>query len=482
MSNPLHVVASLPAEIDTLVVVGRAQRLIEVDIRRLLPSAIADGPIWDDMVRRGDPGDSGRTATTHTGGSPRRVAAVILPNTLSRHNATSACLPVTGLVRGAASGARVGIVVALDDDAHALAMVLAIARAFPLYSGASKPATQAVSVQVVAHREPHWTALQTAADAVRSACRWVDLPPNQLGPTALVEAAQRVGAQAGATVLTISGTELADQGFGGLWAVGKASVQPPAMVVLDYEPPEPDPDAKHFGWVGKGITYDTGGLSIKPKTSMPGMKTDMAGAAAVLAAFSAATRLGSRHRLTAVLCIAENSVGPHATRPDDIITLYSGKTVEVNNTDAEGRLVLADGLAWLAKHRACTHLIDIATLTGAQLVATGKRHAALYASDDALEREIVDVGRRTGDLCHPLPFAPELFRSELSSPVADMRNSVKDRNNAQSSCAGQFLLNHLDGPFAGAWCHVDMAGPAVNSAGRGTGFGVGLLLALAEVV
>jgi probable aminopeptidase NPEPL1 len=209
----------------------------------------------------------------------------------------------------------------------------------------------------------------------------------------------------------------------------------------------------------------------------------MAGAAAALAAFRAAVRIGIRERLVVALAIAENAVGPRALRPDDILTLYSGKTVEVNNPDAEGRLVLADALCWVAKHHHPDVLVDLATLTGAQSIATGKRHAALYCSEEELERKAVEAGRSSGDLVHPLPFAPELFRREFSSPVADMRNSVKDRNNAQPSCAAQFIHNHLTAAgYEGPWLHVDMAAPAVHSNGRGTGFGVGLLLVLAGLV
>jgi len=206
------------------------------------------------------------------------------------------------------------------------------------------------------------------------------------------------------------------------------------------------------------------------------MKGDMAGAAAVLGAFRAAARLGWKGPLHAVLCLAENAVGPEATRPDDVLTLYSGKTVEVNNTDAEGRLVLGDGVAWAARRLNPKVIVDMATLTGAQLTATGRRHAALVCSDDALEARAVEAGRRSGDLTHPLPFCPEFFRKEFKSKVADMKNSVADRANAQSSCAGQFVYNHL-APWKGPWLHVDIAGPA-TSLERGTGYGVALLLTL----
>jgi probable aminopeptidase NPEPL1 len=245
------------------------------------------------------------------------------------------------------------------------------------------------------------------------------------------------------------------------------------LVVLSYAPPGA---ARTLAWVGKGIVYDTGGLSLKTKEGMPGMKGDMGGAAAVLGAFAAAVRLGVPARIHALLCVAENAIGPAAIRPDDIITLYSGRTVEINNTDAEGRLVLGDGVAWAVKHLRPDVLVDLATLTGAQLVATGKRHAGVVCNDEELEAAAVRAGRASGDLVHPLPYVPEFFRREFKSDVADLKNSVKDRSNAQSSCAAQFIAEHLGG-YDGPWLHVDLAGPSANGE-RGTGFGVALLLTL----
>ena len=143
-------------------------------------------------------------------------------------------------------------------------------------------------------------------------------------------------------------------------------------------------------------------------------------------------------------------MGPASTRPDDVLTLYSGKTVEVNNTDAEGRLVLGDGVAYATKHLNVSTLVDLATLTGAQLVATGRRHAAVICNDDDLEARAIIAGKSCGDLVHPLPFVPEFYRGEFASKIADMKNSVKDRMNAQSSCAGQFVFNHVAKDWDGA--------------------------------
>jgi len=210
------------------------------------------------------------------------------------------------------------------------------------------------------------------------------------------------------------------------------------------------------------------------------MKMDLGGAAAMLAAFRAAVLAGGLRRpLHCVLCLAENAIGPAAFRNDDILYMYSGKTVEVNNTDAEGRLVLADGVAYACKHLAPGLIVDMATLTGAQLVATGKRHAAIVANNAELEAAAIAAGLISGDLVHPLPYCPEFFRGEFASKVADMRNSVKDRSNAQSSCAANFIAEHLAADYDGGWLHVDMAGPAW-AGDRGTGYGVGLLLSLLQ--
>eukprot|EP00747_Dinoflagellata_sp_TGD_P209243 gnl/TRDRNA2_/TRDRNA2_82642_c0_seq2.p1 gnl/TRDRNA2_/TRDRNA2_82642_c0~~gnl/TRDRNA2_/TRDRNA2_82642_c0_seq2.p1 ORF type:complete len:227 (+),score=53.49 gnl/TRDRNA2_/TRDRNA2_82642_c0_seq2:93-773(+) len=222
---------------------------------------------------------------------------------------------------------------------------------------------------------------------------------------------------------------------------------------------------------------------------MPGMKADCGGAAAVLAAFEAAVKIGTGGTaLHLVLCLAENAIGPNSFRNDDIITFLSGKTAEINNCDAEGRLVLADGVAHATAlpprlpgaDRQPDLVIDMATLTGAQLVATGKRHAGIVANSDAVEEAAVSAGRRSGDLVHPLPYCPEFYRAEFKSKVADMKNSVKDRSNAQSSCAATFISENLHPDYKGGWLHVDLAGPAFID-DRGTGYGVALALALLEV-
>jgi probable aminopeptidase NPEPL1 len=465
------------AKLDTLLVIGRKARLLDEDVLAILPKSVPR-EAWQAMVD-GDVGDGGRASTTHTGGTPRKVIAGVLPEGCSRHNAPSRAWAIPGLVKAMGKRGPQGILFALEQGAHAFASATALTRALPAWTGTSRKGERTVHIAFSAPEGvvPDLERLALSTEATRMAASWVDMPPDQLGTKKFVTIARNVARKlSGVHIKVAQGHQLREQGLGGLWGVGRAAKEPPALVVLDHAP---EGATRKVSWVGKGIVYDTGGLSMKTRTSMIGMKTDMGGAAAVLAAFWAAVKLGCPHNLTAVLCIAENMVGPDAIRPDDVLTLFSGKTVEVNNTDAEGRLVLADGVAWAVKYREPDDLVDLATLTGAQSMATGKGHGALYCNDEAFEREAVEAGRRSGNTVHPLPYAPELYRGEFTSQVADMRNSVKNRNNAQSSCAGQFIANHIQS-FEGRWLHVDMAGP-VWAGGRATGFGVPLLLTLAGV-
>lgn len=466
-----------PSELDTegsLGWIGRRDALLDSRHEAHRPEGIAS-QTWQTLVKRAEPGDNGRAIQTTIGTEARGLTLGVLPEVCSRHNSPSRSWAVPALVR-AMSGRSVGIVVVPSHPEEGFALALAIASALPSFSMASSQKDRRIRVCVLggSHDAAHY---QAAGDAVRAAAALVDRPPSDLDVSAFVEEARGVAKRNGSVKLTLlRGADLVEAGLGGLHAVGKAATDGPALAILDHGSEGPEEC-----WVGKGIVYDTGGLSIKTKTGMPGMKSDMGGAAAILAAFEAAVQLGSKRRLTAILCLAENAVGPDSTRPDDIIHMYSGKTVEVNNTDAEGRLVLADGVAWAARNRQPSRIIDMATLTGAQGVSTGQRISALFCNDEATEQLAVRLGRASGDLCHPLPYVPEFHRAEFKSSVADMKNSVKNRNNAQSSCAGQFIGNHLSATeFKGPWLHIDMAGPSTRS-GRGTGYGVGLLLSLIDL-
>lgn len=454
-----------------LMVLGRKERLRDP---RLLAALDLPAETWGALLDRAEPGDAGVALSTFVG--TRRVMAAVLPEPCSRHNPPSRAWAIPELVRRLDGKAEAVVVVALSEAAHAFPSALAVARAFSLYSGASGAVERRpVRLVLLGPDGPVQDArIPAAVAAVRNAARLTDIPTLDLHTDAFVSEARAVAERTGARIEVIAGEDLAAQGFGGLWGVGKAAAHKPALVTLVHEPAGA---TRTVAWVGKGIVYDTGGLSMKDRNSMPGMKGDMAGAAAVLSAFEAAVSLGVPYRVVAVLCLAENSVGPDSTRPDDVIVLRSGRSVEVNNTDAEGRLVLADGLHWAISRFSPDLAVDLATLTGAALVATGKVHAAIYANTEGLERAAVAAGLRAGEPVHPLLYAPELHRREFRSVFADMKNSVKDRMNAQASCAAQFIANHLPEPTP-EWVHIDLAGPAGDGEGRGTGFGVGLLLEL----
>ncbi|MBW1881674.1 MAG: hypothetical protein JRJ84_25220, partial [Deltaproteobacteria bacterium] len=350
--------------LDTLIVIGRKARLLDEDVLAFLPESMSRAA-WQAMVD-GEVGDGGRASTTHTGASPRKVVAGVLPEVCSRHNAPSRAWAIPGLVKAMGKRGPQGILFALEDPAHAFASATALARGLPAWTGTSRKGERTVHIAFTTPAGPvsDVERLGIATEATRMAASWVDMPADQLGTRKFVTIARNVARKlSGVHIQVVQGHALREQGLEGLWGVGRAAKEPPALVVLDHDP---EAATRKVAWVGKGVVYDTGGLSMKTRTSMIGMKTDMGGAASVLAAFWAAVKLGCPHKLTAVLCIAENMVGPDAIRPDDILTLFSGKTVEVNNTDAEGRLVLADGLAWTVKYREPDDLVDLATLTGAQ--------------------------------------------------------------------------------------------------------------------
>jgi leucyl aminopeptidase len=252
--------------------------------------------------------------------------------------------------------------------------------------------------------------------------------------------------------------DLVAEGLGGIHAVGKGSSRPPRLVKLEYKPA----GAKtSLALVGKGITFDTGGLSLKPAESMVGMKYDMTGAAAVMQALVAIATLGIKVKATAWLCLAENMPSGSATRPNDIIKIRNGKTVEVLNTDAEGRLVLADGLS-MAVEESPDYLIDVATLTGAATIALGNRYAGLMG-DEAAIKKVEKASESVGELVWHMPL-PEELRPLLDSDIADIAN-VKIGNRAGGMLIGGLFLREFVGADQAkkpAWAHLDIAGPANN--------------------
>jgi leucyl aminopeptidase len=316
------------------------------------------------------------------------------------------------------------------------------------------------------------------AESVALARELGNLPANLLPPAAFADRAVAEAAAHGVETSVLDETELAEQGFGGIIGVGQGSVNPPRLVRLSWTSPGATRTA---AFVGKGITFDSGGLSLKPSTGMEYMKVDMAGAAAVLGAVLAAARLKLPINVTGWLAIAENMPSARASRPTDVLTMYGGKRVEVLNTDAEGRLILADAIVRACEDRP-DYLDDMATLTGAQLVALGSLTAAVMANDDALRDRLCAAAERAGELAWPMPLPKEL-RKSLDSDVADIAN-MGDRYGGML-VAGLFLADFVaDGT---PWAHIDMAGPAFNQGDPwgytprgGTGAIVRTIVALAE--
>lgn len=272
-------------------------------------------------------------------------------------------------------------------------------------------------------------------------------------------------------------SQIADQQFGGILAVSAGSQHEPRFVVVRYQPATIA--ARHVVLVGKGITYDTGGLSIKPRTAMVPMKTDMSGAAAALAAVIGAAELGLPHRVTAVLPLAENAVGASSYRPGDVVRVYGGKTVEIANTDAEGRMVLADALAWADAQLDPDLLIDIATLTGAASVGLGKRHAALFTEDDDLAESLSGAGAVSGERVWRMPLVAD-YAAAVKSDIADLRHVPATNEFGGGAITAALFLQQFVG--SRRWAHLDIAGPARAGAAEhevsagATGFGARLLL------
>jgi len=313
----------------------------------------------------------------------------------------------------------------------------------------------------------------------------INTPPSHLTPdsfTKKLSAAVKSagGAKAKLTIKIWDEKQLKAQGFGGIIGVGQGSANPPRLLQISYSPTKPK---KNYAFVGKGITFDTGGLALKPAQGMEAMKSDMSGAAAVCAAVLAIATLKLPIAVDAWAPLAENMVSDTATRPSDIITIFGGKTVEVLNPDAEGRLVLADALMKAQKvNPNLDAIIDVATLTGAQVVALGTRTSAAMTNNETFREEFLAATAISGESFWPMPL-PEELRASLDSPVADIAN-IGDRMGGML-VAGLFLKEFINAQLP--WLHLDIAGPAYNESKAhgytpigGTGVALRSLLVLAE--
>ena len=388
----------------------------------------------------------------------RRAAALMV-----RESATSAAIVTTMAALGG------------DDVLAAIVEGATLARpTFSMRSG-EEPTLQRI---VLAGCGSSAAVLQGAiatAEAAALARALATVPSNIKSPAWLAEQAVLQAQRAGLDVEVWDETRLAQEGFGGVLAVGSGSATPPRFVELTYTPAHAKRSTPHIVLVGKGITFDTGGLSIKPGEGMVTMKRDMTGAGVVLSVLSALAAVDCRLKVTGLLPIAENAVGGSSMRPGDVITHFGGRTSEVTNTDAEGRLVLADALAYAAAKRKPTVLVDIATLTGAAKVALGLHLGGVFATSDALAAQFIAAGAEAGEPLWRLPLA-EIYNDRLASKVADADNAP---GSAGAITAALFLQ-----PFTAGlpWVHLDVAptGDSLEDAfeyAKGpTGFGTRLLL------
>jgi leucyl aminopeptidase len=448
----------------------------------LLAGALAD------TGNGGKPG--GLTAVPVPGRRPRTVLAVGVGDATLPQLRSAVAVAVRRVQTLAESGAR-RLVLALDttvapagaDEVRlAVETVLLAGYRFRDSSAPHPPRLAEVLVVAADAADPAVAAAARAGQVTAESVAWardlVNTPSSTKDPAWLADRAlTRLRGLPGVTVTVLGPPELASGGFGGVLAVGSGSASPPCVVVAAYRPA--GAGAAHPVLVGKGITFDTGGLSIKTNAGLRDMKTDMAGGAAVLAAVDAAARLQLATPVTAVVAVAENAVGGASYRPADVVRHVGGRTTEVRNTDAEGRLVLADALAHARLSLGATVLVDVATLTGAMRTALGARTAGLYATTDGLADALLTAAGHAGESFWRMPLGEEHvghLRAQLDSPVADANNAP---GNPGSTTAALFLQ-----PFAGdlPWAHLDVAGPAragsddAEVVKGGTGFAVRTLL------
>nr|WP_246046105.1 leucyl aminopeptidase [Rarobacter faecitabidus] len=468
---------------------GKVPVIVAVPVARPAKDgdAAVAGPLAEtlaalDLTALGASESAGSVRVTATGAAPATVALVggICPEASAdefRDAAANVAREVDGT--GARLVLALGIETAEQASAAALGALLGAYR-FDRYRTDTRPAIDSIAVLVPARLLKSASAasqrVRILATNTWRARDLVNTAPNDLTPAEFAAYAIKAAKLPRVKTTSLDLEALKAGGFGGHVAVGQGSINPPHLVKVAYKPSK----AKgHVALVGKGITFDSGGLSIKPAKSMETMKSDMAGAATVLATVIAAAELSLPIAVTGWLCLAENMPSGSATRPSDVITIHGGTTVEVLNTDAEGRLVLADGLS-AAREEKPDVLLDIATLTGAQLVALGPEIGAVMGSED-VRSEVIAAGDAAGEDLWPMPL-PAHLRPSLKSPVADIAN-MGDRFGGML-VAGLFLKE-----FVGStpWAHLDVAGPAYNERAPhgiaptgGTGFGLSTLLTFLE--
>ena len=295
---------------------------------------------------------------------------------------------------------------------------------------------------------------QAMAEATMISRNMVNEPANVMTPTSMAEIGRRVAEENALGFEVLDNAEMREMGMGAFMGVAQGSDEPAKLIILTYEG-EPANPGNNLGLIGKGITFDTGGISLKPAAGMESMKGDMAGGASVLGAMQIISQLKPRINVTGMVAATENMPGGSAQRPGDVVTAMNGKTIEVINTDAEGRLVLADALT-LARQRGITRLVDIATLTGAMVTTLGKACTGVMGNDDGLINDVIKAGKQTGEKFWQLPMFDE-YKELIRSDVADMKNT--GGRQAGSITAAFLLKEFVDGA---AWAHLDIAGTSTS--------------------
>ncbi|NKY10681.1 M17 family peptidase N-terminal domain-containing protein [Cellulomonas hominis] len=446
----------------------------------------APGEAWTLLLPR-PVGSAGGTLPWD--GLPRRLVLVGVgtgtPDDLRRAGAA--------LARATRGLRRVLTTVATEPGADGPRAVRAFAEGYLLAAyrvqriGAPAPEKDRPAAELVVVGRDGVRAQAALDEAVRGAtATWLvrdlaNTPSSIKDPAWVADRATELARAAGLAVEVLGPRELAAQGFGGILAVGAGSASTPRLVTVSYTPAAEAGARRprHVVVVGKGITYDTGGLSIKPREAMVPMKTDMAGAAVALATVLGAAAAQVPHRVTAVLPLAENHVGAASYRPGDVLTLWGGRTVEIANTDAEGRLVLGDALAWADGTLEPDVLVDVATLTGAASLGLGKQHAALYATDPRLTAALEAAAAESGEPVWAMPLVED-YGDAVRSGVADLRHVPQDLKYGAGSITAALFLREFVG--ARTWAHLDIAGPARATADKhevtegATGYGARLLL------
>ena len=469
----------------TLSITGTSPRLVDTDALVIAVRKGAAGPepgpgsadvdeamggmLGATLAALGATGETGEVTLITGGGqvtAPLIAAAGIggadgdaLPDLEALRRAAGAAVRAVTSVPGGdgSKERRIALALPAGDQAEAEAVALgALLGGYSFSRYRSEPAARAAVTLVAAgsHVAPAVRRAEVLADAVTLVRDLVNTGPSDLVPATFAATAAEVAAARGIGITVLDEQALADGGYGGILGVGQGSVHPPRLVRLDYAPAGA---SRVLVLAGKGITFDSGGLSLKPGKFMETMKSDMGGAAAVLGAIQAAATLALPVRVIGYLPLAENMPSGTAQRPSDVLTSYGGTPVEVLNTDAEGRLVLADALARSAADSPDL-LVDVATLTGAQLVALGPRVSAVMSNDDAVRDAVVSAATRAGEAMWPMPLPVEL-RKGLESSVADLANVAPDRNGSML-VAGLFLKEFV--PPGVRWAHLDIAGPAYN--------------------